>query len=143
MAETAQSGAAPALEIGQRASYSKTATDADILLFLAISGDNNPIHIDEESAKKTRFGRRILPGIWSAGLISALLASRLPGPGSIYLSQTLNFKRPVFPGDTITATAEITAIRREKGIVTLTTTCSNQAGEIVLEGEAVVMLPRN
>ena len=138
----AESSSPPTLEIGQRASYSKTATDADILLFLAISGDNNPIHIDDEAARKSRFGRRILPGIWSAGLISALLASRLPGRGSIYLSQTLNFKRPVFPGDTITATAEITAIRRDKGIVTLTTTCSNQTGEIVVEGEAVVMLPR-
>lgn len=130
------------LEIGQRATYSKTATDADILLFLAISGDNNPIHIDDEAAKKTRFGRRILPGIWSAGLISALLASRLPGPGSIYLSQTLTFKRPVFPGDTITASAEITAIRWEKGIVTLATICTNQSGEVVVEGEAVVMVPR-
>jgi len=139
----AESSSAPTLEIGQRASYSKTATDADILLFLAISGDNNPIHIDDEAAKKTRFGRRILPGMWSASLISALLASRLPGAGSIYLSQMLTFKRPVFPGDTITASAEITAIRREKGIVTLATTCTNQAGEVVVEGEAVVMVPRD
>src|SRR5258708_32216516 len=123
----AEPSSAPALEIGQRATYSKTATDADILLFLAISGDNNPIHIDDEAAKKSRFGRRILPGIWSAGLISALLASRLPGPGSIYLSQTLNFKRPVFPGDTITATPEITAIRRETGIVTFTPTRTTRA----------------
>src|SRR5579859_7278354 len=139
----AESSSAPMLEIGQRATYSKTATDADILLFLAISGDNNPIHIDEEAAKKSRFGRRIVPGIWSAGLISALMATKLPGPGSIYLNQTLSFRKPVFPGDTITATAEITAIRQSKGIITLKTTCTNQTGEVVVEGEAIVMVPRS
>lgn len=128
--------------VGQTASFSKTATDADVLFFLATSGDTNPVHIDEEAARQSQFGRRILPGMWSAGLISAVLGTRMPGPGTIYLSQTLNFRRPVYINDTITATVEVIAIRHDKNIITLKTTVTNQASELILEGEALVKAPR-
>src|SRR5579875_644958 len=95
------------LQIGQTASLAKTITEADIVLFAAVSLDTNPVHLDEETASQTRFGGRIAHGMLSAGLISAVLGTRLAGPGTIYMGQTLRFRAPVKIGDTVTATAEI------------------------------------
>jgi 3-hydroxybutyryl-CoA dehydratase len=131
----------PKVQVGARASRTKTITDADIRAFAAASGDTNSIHLDEEYAKTTRFGRRIAHGMLTASLISAVLGNDLPGLGTIYLSQTLAFKAPVYLGDTITANVEVTAFRSEKRIATLRTTCTNQEGTLVLEGEAVVIAP--
>ena len=127
------------LTVGRTAQFSKTVTEADVTLFAGVTGDFNPVHIDAVAAAKTRFGGRIVHGMLSAGLISAAIASRLPGPGSIYLGQTLKFVLPVRIGDTVTATitvAEVLARRR----VRLSTVCTNQNGETVVEGEATVML---
>ena len=106
------------------------------------SGDHNPVHLDEAYAAKTRFGHPIAHGMLVAGLISAVLGTELPGPGSIYLSQTLHFRAPVYIGDQVTATVEVVAIRPDKPIVTMKTVCTNQSGQIVLEGEAVLLLPQ-
>lgn len=130
------------LHIGATASRTKTITDADVRAFAELSGDFSPIHVDDEYAAKSRFGRRIAHGILTGSLISAVLGNDLPGPGTIYLSQTFNFRAPVFPGDTITATVEVTAYREEKRIATFRTTCTNQEGALVLEGEAVVIAPK-
>jgi 3-hydroxybutyryl-CoA dehydratase len=111
-----------------------------IRAFAELTGDTNPVHLDDAYAAGTRFGRRIGHGMIAAGLISATLANDLPGPGTVYLSQTLQFKAPVFPGDTITATVEVKNVRPDKPIVTLGTVCHNQANVVVLEGEAVVMV---
>jgi len=128
------------VSIGQRASFTKTITEADISLFAGVTGDLNPLHVDKEFAKRTRFGERIAHGFLTAGLISAVLGTRLPGPGSIYLSQGLNFHKPVKIDDTITATVKVTAYNQERRIVTLETKCHNQDGVVVLSGEAVVLL---
>jgi 3-hydroxybutyryl-CoA dehydratase len=124
---------------GDKASRTTPITDNMIRAFAEISGDNNPIHLDDEYAAGTRFGRRIAHGMIAAGLISATIANDLPGPGTVYLSQSLKFKAPVFPGDTITTTIEVISIRPDKPIATLSTTCTNQDGVTVLEGEAVVL----
>lgn len=128
------------LAIGQTASLGKTITEADILLFAAVSTDTNPVHINAEVAKASIFGERIAHGMLSAGLISAVLGTRLPGPGSIYMGQTLRFRGPVKIGATVTATAEITALNAEKKRATLKTICTVD-GEIVIEGEALVQVP--
>lgn len=128
-------------EVGATASRTKTITDQDIQGFAAISTDTNPIHLDEDYASDTPFGKRIAHGMLTASLISAVLANDLPGPGSIYLSQTMKFTKPVFIGDTITATVSITNVRERSNIVTLATTIVNQDGDVVLEGEAVVKAP--
>ena len=130
------------LQIGATASRTKTITDTDVRTFAELSGDFSPIHVDDEYAAKSRFGRRIAHGILTGSLISAVLGNDLPGPGTIYLSQSFQFKAPVFPGDTITATVELTAYREEKRIATFRTTCANQDGAVVLEGEAVVIAPK-
>ncbi|MDW8298443.1 MAG: MaoC family dehydratase [Anaerolineae bacterium] len=132
----------PKVEVGARASRTKTITDADIRAFAAASGDMNPLHLDEEFAKTTRFGKRIAHGMLTASLISAVLGNDLPGTGTIYLSQTLSFKAPVYLDDTITATVEVTAFREDKRIATLRTICTNQEGTVVLEGEATVIAPK-
>ena len=129
-----------ALKPGDTASRSCTIDDDMIRNFAELTGDINPVHLDDEYAAGTRFGRRIAHGMIAAGFISATLANDLPGPGTVYLSQSLKFKLPVYPGDTITATVEVTAVRPDKPIVTLGTVCTNQDGETVLEGEAVVMV---
>ena len=129
------------VEIGAKASCTKTFTDDDVRQFARITGDQNPVHLDEDYAASTRFGRRIVHGILTAGLISQLLGNEMPGRGTLYMGQTLKFKAPVFIGDTITATVEVVKIRADRGIITLDTTCVNQEGSVVLEGEAVVMLP--
>jgi 3-hydroxybutyryl-CoA dehydratase len=131
----------PPLEIGMKATRTKTISAEDVETFARISGDNNPVHLDEQYAATTRFGRRIAHGMLTASVISALLANDLPGPGTVYLSQTLTFKAPVYLGETITATAELTAYRTERRIATFKATCYNQDGKLVLEGEAVVIAP--
>ena len=127
------------LALGQSAEYSKTVTDEDVRLFARITGDFNPVHVDEEAAAKTRFGGRIAHGMLSAGLVSAAIANRLPGPGSIYLGQTLRFTAPVRLDDTITVRLTITELLSKKR-VKLSTVCQNQNGETVLEGEATILM---
>ncbi|MCL4488769.1 MAG: MaoC family dehydratase [Chloroflexi bacterium] len=124
--------------IGQQATFSKKVTEADVMTFAEISGDKNPLHLDTNYARQTRFGARIAHGAFTFGVISAAIGMKLPGPGSIYLGQDLDFLKPVMFDDTLTATVEITGIRADKGIVTLKTDCTNQRGEKVAEGEAVV-----
>ena len=125
---------------GQTASLTRTVTAEDVERFAEASGDNNPVHLDEAFAAKSRFGRRIAHGMLSAGYISALLGTKFPGQGSIYLSQTLKFSRPVFIGDTIEVRARVTAYRADKKILTLATEAVNQNGETVTSGEAVVLV---
>lgn len=129
------------LEIGETASRSKMFTDEDVRDFARISGDHNPIHLDDTYAAETRFERRLVHGMLTASLISATIANDLPGEGTIYLSQSLQFKAPVFIGDTVTATVEVVKFRPERQIATLVTRCVNQAGTVVIEGEAVVLAP--
>jgi len=130
----------PTLNPGDKASRTQTISDEMIRSFAALTGDTNPVHLDDAYAAGTRFGRRIAHGMIAAGLISATLANDLPGPGTVYLSQTLQFKAAVFPGDTITATVEVKSVRPDKPIVTLNTVCTNQENKVVLEGEAVVLV---
>ena len=129
------------LSLGQSASYARRVTAEDIDAFAAVSGDDNPVHLDEDYAAKTSFGGRIAHGMLSAGYISTVLGTRLPGPGAIYLSQALRFRGPVRIGDEVTATAEVTAIDAARGRVTLKTVCLVD-GAVVVDGEAVVMAPR-
>lgn len=127
------------LTIGQTASFAKTVTEADISSFAGVSGDFNPIHIDEQEAQKSIFGRRIAHGMLSASFISTVIGMYLPGRGTIYLSQSLQFVGPVFIGDTITAQVTVAEIINEnKGIYKLKTQCINQEGKPVIDGEAVV-----
>ena len=128
------------LEIGQKASFAKTVTETDVYMFAGITGDINPIHINQEYAKNSIFKDRIAHGMLSAGFISAVIGVQLPGPGSIYSGQTLKFLAPVYIGDTITATVEVAEIIAEKGRVILKTTCVNQDGKTVLDGEATIVL---
>jgi 3-hydroxybutyryl-CoA dehydratase len=130
------------LQVGDAAEFSKTVSESDIYLYAGITGDFNPAHVDEAYAKKTYFKTRIAHGMLAAGFISAILGTQLPGPGTIYMKQELNFLAPVRIGDTITARVEVTEIIKEKKQVKLRTTCSNQEGELVLDGEAVVSPPR-
>ncbi len=128
------------MTIGLSAVFSKTITDADIVLFAGVTGDTNPVHLDEEYAAATPFQGRIAHGMLTAGLISAVLGTKLPGPGAIYMSQTLRFRAPVRIGDTVVARAEVTDINTARRRVTLGCTCT--VGEaIVADGEAVVMVP--
>lgn len=129
------------LEIGMKASRTKTMTDADIRAFAQASGDNNSVHLDEAAAAASRFGRRIAHGMLTASVISAVLGNDLPGPGTIYLGQDLKFKAPVFIDETITATVELVKYREDKRIATFRTTVTNQDGVLVVEGEAVVIAP--
>jgi 3-hydroxybutyryl-CoA dehydratase len=128
------------LEMGDKATFRKTITDGDISMFAGATGDTNPYHFDDVYASKGRFKKRIAHGMLVTGLISTVLGTCLPGPGTIYLSQTISFKKPVFIGDTITAVAEVTNIHETKPIVTMTTNCYNQNDEPVVEGEAVVLV---
>jgi len=130
------------LSVGQVAELAKTVTESDIVLFAGVTGDFNPVHVDAEAAKQSVFGQRIAHGMLSAGFISAVLGMRLPGPGSIYLSQTLRFTKPVRIGDTVTARVEVVEVIAAKRRVRLATTCRNQNDEVVVEGEAVVMMEK-
>ena len=128
-------------EIGQQAQMTRTISESDVYLFAGITGDLNPAHINEPYARGTRFGRRIAHGMLTAGLISAVLGTRLPGAGTIYLSQTLKFLSPVYMGDTITARVEILRLEREGKGAVLKTEAVNQDGRLVATGEAAVLLP--
>ncbi len=132
----------PSLQPGAKASRTILISDDMIRAFASLTGDTNPVHLDDAYAAGTRFGRRIAHGMIAAGLISAVLADDLPGPGTIYLSQTLQFKAPVYPGDTLTTTVEVKSVRPDKPVVILITTCKNQNEVVVLEGEAVVMVSK-
>lgn len=126
-------------KVGDSAEITKTIEQADIHAFADVTGDHNPVHVDEAFAQRTRFGRTIAHGMLTASLISAVLANKLPGAGSVYLGQTLQFVAPVFPGDEITARVTVKEIREDKPIVKLETVCLNQRGEIVIRGEATVL----
>jgi len=128
-------------EIGQQAQMTRTISESDVYLFAGITGDLNPAHINEPYARGTRFGRRIAHGMLTAGLISAVLGTRLPGAGTIYLSQKLKFLSPVYIGDTITARVEILRLEREGKGAVLKTEAVNQDGRLVATGEAAVLLP--
>jgi 3-hydroxybutyryl-CoA dehydratase len=130
------------LTLGQSASFTKTVSESDVYLFAGVTGDFNPAHVDETWAAKTAFKTRIAHGMLSAGFISNVLGNQLPGPGTIYIQQVLNFRAKVAIGDTITATAEVIEINKEKKRVRLRTVCTNQEGTVVLDGEALVSPPR-
>lgn len=130
------------VEVGQSASFTKTVTEADGYNYAGVSGDFNPAHINEEYAKNTFFKTRIAHGMISAGFISAVLGTKLPGPGTIYLGQDLKFLKPVRFGDTITATCTVEEIIKEKNRLTLRTVCTNQDGEVVIDGKALVLAPK-
>ena len=126
-------------KVGMKAHTSKTITETDVILFAGVSTDINPVHLDEEAAKKGIFGKRVAHGILVSGLISAVLGNKLPGPGSIYMGQELKFLAPVFIGDTVTATVEIVELIPEKSRIKLNTVCTNQDGKVVISGSALIM----
>jgi len=129
------------VKVGDTASFEKTVSAEDIVAFARVTGDEQPLHLDDEYAKTTRFKRRIAHGMLSAGYISAALGTKLaPNATVVYLNQTLRFMRPVYPGDTISAKLEVTSVDTEKRFVTCTTECVNQEGQTVLTGEATVLL---
>jgi acyl dehydratase len=129
-----------AFKVGDTAEITRTIEQADVQAFADLTGDHNPIHVDESFAQTTRFGRRIAHGMLTASLISSVLANKLPGEGSVYLGQTLQFVAPVFPGDEITARVTVKEIRADKPILKLETLCLNQRGEVVIRGEATVYI---
>jgi 3-hydroxybutyryl-CoA dehydratase len=129
------------LTLGRCAERSRIVSAADIDAFAKLTGDENPVHLDEAYAAQERFGSRIAHGMLAGGFISAVLGNDLPGPGSIYLSQTLRFRRPVRIGDEVTARAEVVEINETRARVTLKTVCT-VSGEVVVDGEAVVLAPR-
>lgn len=126
------------LKIGDTASYTKTLTDSDVVTFAYLSGDHNPVHIDDEAAKESIFKQRIVHGALVASLFSTVIGMDLPGKGTIYLQQSSSFRKPVFLGDTITATVTITQKDETKQRVELSTVATNQRGEIVINGFALV-----
>ena len=130
------------IQIGDSASFTKTVTETDIILYAGISGDFNPAHINAEQAKDSMFGQRIAHGMLSAGFISCVLGMQLPGPGTIYMGQELKFTKPVYIGDTVTATATVIERIEEKNRLKLKTEVTNQKGEVVITGTATVMPPK-
>ncbi len=130
------------LQVGQTAEFSKTVSETDIYLYAGITGDFNPAHVNEAYAQNTFFKTRIAHGMLTAGFISAIIANQLPGPGTIYLQQTLSFLAPVRIGDTITGRVEVLECIAEKNRVRLKTTCQNQDGVVVLQGEGLVSPPK-
>ena len=126
------------LSPGQTAVFSKTITEADIVLFAGVSGDNNAVHTNEDYASTTRFGGRIAHGFLTANVISAAVANRLPGPGTVYISQQLAFKAPVRPGDTVHARVTVKSVDPERSRAILATVCEVR-GQVVIDGEATVM----
>ena len=125
---------------GQSASLTRTVSAADVEAFARLTGDNNPVHLDDTYAATTRFGRRIAHGMLAVSYISAVLGTTFPSPGTIYLSQNVSFLAPVYLGDTITATVTVSKFRAEKGVLTLLTECRNQDGVKVVDGMAVVLV---
>jgi len=128
------------LSVGQTAIFAKTVTEADIVAFAGISGDFNPVHINEDFASQTMFKGRIAHGMLGAAFISTVFGTKLPGPGCIYVSQSLKFKAPVRIGDTVTARVELTALTPEKKFATFKTTCLVK-DKVVMDGEATLMVP--
>lgn len=126
------------LEIGMSAIFAKTITEADIVMFAGASGDNNAVHINEEFAQTTPFKGRIAHGMLTASVISAAIAGRLPGPGTVYLGQNLRFKAPVRPGDTVHAKVTVMALNQDKRRAELSTVCT-VGDRIVIDGDALVM----
>ena len=131
------------LAVGREATMEHTVTDAMIVAFADLTGDHNPVHLDEEAARRTPFKGRIAHGMLGAGFISAAIATRLPGPGTVYLGQSLKFTRPVRIGDTVTTRVEVLEVLPEKRHVRLGTRCTNQQGKTVIEGEALVLVPED
>ena len=131
------------IEIGQKASYTRRLEARDLVLFAAVSGDRNPLHLDADYAATTPFNQCIAHGMWTAGLISAALAMELPGPGGIYLGQTLEFRAPVFVGDTITVQLEVLEKRDKNRILRLSCKAENQDHRTVVLGEARVIAPEH
>ena len=129
------------LVVGQRANYSKTLTERDVILFAACSGDVNPVHLDKEYAATTPFGEPIGHGMWTGALVSAAIATCLPGPGSVYRSQSLSFKHPVKIGDTVTITLVISEIKERVKLVTIDSEAHNQDGKLIAKGVAEVIAP--
>ena len=129
------------MAVGDTARFAKTVTQADVTLFAGLTGDFNPLHVDHAHAATTRFGQPVGHGALLAGLVSTVVGMQLPGPGALYASQRLDFKKPVFIGDTVTAEAEVVERVEEKNRVRLATRCRNQHGDLVAEGESV-LLPR-
>jgi 3-hydroxybutyryl-CoA dehydratase len=127
------------IHVGDTAEFSKTIKDEDVRVFADLTGDHNPVHLDESYAGGTRFGRRVAHGMLTASLISSVLANKLPGEGTVYLSQSLKFVAPVYLDDTVTARVTVTGIREDKPIATLETVCLNQRNETLVKGEAVVL----
>lgn len=130
------------IKLGDSASFTKTVTEADITLFAGYSGDFNPAHINAVAAEQGMFGRRIAHGMLSAGFISTVLGMYLPGPGTIYMGQELRFLKPVYIGDTVTATATVVERIEEKNRLKLETVVTNQNGDVVITGTATVMPPK-
>lgn len=129
------------IQIGEKATFSKTITEADISLFAGITGDFNPIHVNQEAAEKTIFKKRIAHGMLTGALVSTVLGTTLPGMNTIYISQEFKFVAPAFIGDTLTATVEVIDKRDDKNMLTMKTIVSNQDGKEVVTGEARVMKP--
>jgi 3-hydroxybutyryl-CoA dehydratase len=128
----------PLPAVGARATHVRTITDADIVRFAEVSGDRNPVHLDAAYAARSPFGGRVAHGFLTGSLISAVIGMELPGPGSIYLGQTLKFLAPVRIDDTVTVSVEVIGVREEKRLLTLRTDCTNQDGVLVITGEATV-----
>lgn len=129
------------IQVGDKAKIEKTISESDVYLFAGITGDLNPAHVNEEAMKATKFGGRIAHGMLTAGFISSVLGMQLPGPGTIYLSQKVDFRGPVHIGDTLRAEVEVIE-KLEKGRIKLRTNCYIQDGTLVTEGEALVIAPR-
>lgn len=131
-----------ALKVGDKDSLSKKVTSEEVIDFARISMDNNPVHVNEEFAKTSIFGRRIAHGMFGAGFISAVIGTKIPGNGTIYLGQTLKFKKPVFLGDTLTAWVEVAEKDDAKKRLKLKTWVENQDGKVVIDGEASVLFDK-
>ena len=131
------------MKLGDSASFTKTVSEHDVYTYAGVSGDFNPAHVNEVEAQKGMFGKRIAHGMLSAGFISTVLGTQLPGSGTIYMGQELRFTKPVFFGDTITATVTVAELIPEKNRAILDTVCTNQNGEVVIKGKATVMPPKD
>ena len=127
------------IRIGDKATVTRRFSEAEVAAFAGVSGDDNPVHLDDAFAKATPFGGRIAHGMLGASVFSALLGAEMPGPGTIYLGQTIKFKRPVYLDQEVVFTVEVIGIHDSKPILTLRTTCVDPAGEIAIDGEAVVL----
>lgn len=129
------------IQLDQTASYSKTLTEQDLVLFAAVSGDVNPVHLDPAYAATTPFQQQIAHGAWTSSLISAALALELPGPGTVYISQDISFRLPVLLGDTVTVKLQVTEKKTRRNMLTISTTAVNQHGKTIAKGSAVVIAP--